>query len=133
MSARGKGAAGRHGRGPSQRMARINALLRELTAEELERISDTDDRLALLTVTGVACEADLRHATVFLDSVPPDSAEALEEARIRLQAAIGRQAHLKRTPQLRFERDPAIVAAEVVEEALRRSRRDGGEKGQGGA
>ncbi len=107
-------------------MARVNALLAELVAEALERIADTDDRLPLLTVTGVDCEADLRRAAVYLDSVPEGCSEALEEARVRLQAAIGRQAHLKRTPQLHFCQDPATVAAQVIEEALRRAAERGG-------
>ena len=36
------------------------------------------------------------------------SSEALAEHRVRLQAAIGRQVRLKRTPQLSFVADPAV-------------------------
>ena len=39
--------------------------------------------------------------------------------RVRLQAAISSQVRLKRTPQLRFEPDPAIAAGERVEDILR--------------
>ena len=44
------------------RMARVNEVVREVIADELERLSDP--RLGLVTVTGVDVSADLRHATV---------------------------------------------------------------------
>lgn len=104
------------------RAARVNELLREILADELERIDD--DRLELVTVTGVEVEPDLRHATMFYDSLQgvegdPVVLEALGEVRHRLQGAIGRQARLKRTPELAFEPDPAVRAAQRVEEVLR--------------
>ena len=104
------------------RAARVNELLREILADELERIDD--DRLELVTVTGVEVEPDLRHATMFYDSLQgvegdPVVLEALGEERHRLQGAIGRQARLKRTPELAFEPDPAVRAAQRVEEVLR--------------
>jgi ribosome-binding factor A len=46
-------------------------------------------------------------------------AEALAEHRARLQAAIGRQAHLKRTPELVFRQDTVIRQAERIEEIIR--------------
>jgi len=93
-------------------------------ADALERLRDDDDRLALLTVTGVNVDADLRHATVFMASLPEGASAVLESKRGELQAAIAREVRLKRTPTLSFAADPAIAAAERVEEALRRARRD---------
>ncbi len=101
------------------RTARINELLREVLAEELELIEDKDDRLGMLTITAVATEADLRHATVFLSSLPEDAEEALAQHRPRLQAAIGKQVRMKRTPQLSFEVDSGVTQGERVEEILR--------------
>ncbi|MHB1485937.1 MAG: ribosome-binding factor A [Acidimicrobiales bacterium] len=100
------------------RSARVNELLREVLAEELERVADSDDRLGLLTVTAVSTDPDLRHATVYLASLPEAAAEALEELRVRLQAAIARQARLKRTPLLAFAPDPAIASGRRVEDIL---------------
>ena len=107
---------------PYPRLARVNSLVREILAEEIERLADADERLALATITDVACEADLRHAIVYLASLSPGAAEALEERRSALQRAIASQVRLKRTPALSFAVDPAIVAAERIEEALRRRR-----------
>ena len=101
------------------RMARVNEVLREVLADEVELVAAADPRLELLTVTGVACEADLRHATVLFASLSEAASEGLEQARPRLQAAIARQVRMRRTPQLTFEADPAIAYGERVEEILR--------------
>ena len=112
------------------RTARVNELLREVLAEELERLADADDRLELLTVTGVEVDVDLRHATVLFSSLPENAADALQLARVRLQAAVARQIRLKRTPQLAFVVDPAVVAGDRVEDILREIR--GSEQVPGG-
>lgn len=106
------------------RTARINEVLREVVADELERLADEDPRLDLLTVTHVEAEPDLRHATVLLASLPDEAVEALAEHRVGIQAAIGRQVRLKRTPQLAFEADPAVATGQRVEEILRGLKHD---------
>lgn len=108
------------------RTARVNEVLREIVAEELERIGGEDERLYLATVTAVEADPDLRQATVLLASISEDAAVALEENRIALQAAIGRQVRLKRTPRLAFEPDPAIASGQRVEEILRGLQDDAG-------
>ncbi|HVF75121.1 MAG TPA: ribosome-binding factor A [Acidimicrobiales bacterium] len=108
------------------RTARVNEVLREIVAEELERIGGEDDRLYLATVTAVQADPDLRQATVLLASISEDAAVALEENRIALQAAIGRQVRLKRTPKLAFEADPAIASGQRVEDILRGLQDDAG-------
>ena len=102
------------------RTRRVNQLLREVIADEIERLADADERLRLLTVTEVSTSPDLRNATVFLSSLSEEAAEALDERRIAIQAALGRQSHMKRTPKLRFEVDPAVVHGSAIDEALRR-------------
>lgn len=101
------------------RSARVNEVLREVLAEELERLSDADDRLRLLTITAVECDPDLRHAAVLFSSLEKEAVDALAEVRIRLQAAVSRQVHLKRTPQLRFTVDPAVAEGNRIEDILR--------------
>ena len=112
----------RSGGGPRgyARMARVNELCREILADELERIDD--DRLELVTVTHVAVDPDLRHATVSfsrLDRDVEEAKEALAAVRPRLQGAIARQARLKRTPELRFVVDDVLLRAERIEDLLR--------------
>ncbi len=95
-----------------------------MLGDALERLRDDDDRLALLTVTGVTTDPDLRHATVYMASLPAGALVALEVRRPELQASIAREVRLKRTPTLSFVADPAVAAGERVEEALRRIRHD---------
>ena len=102
------------------RTARVNELCQEIVAEELERIDD--ERLELVTITHVGVDPDLRRALVEFSSLgedEPEAAEALAEHRLRLQAAIGRQARLKRTPELRFKADELIGRSTRIEELLR--------------
>ena len=120
---RGPGPAGtRGGAERYPRTARVNQVLQEVIAEELERLVDADDRLRLTTVTAVATEPDLRHAVVFVDSLSEERRAALDDRRVHLQAAIARQVRLKRTPRLSFQADPAVASGERVESMLRRLR-----------
>jgi ribosome-binding factor A len=112
------------------RTARLNHLIHEIVAEELERIDD--ERLGFLTVVAVEVERDLRRAVVWYTTLdapaggPDDGhdadgrlADALEGHRARIQSAIARQAHIRRTPELSFQPDLVIRQAERVEEILR--------------
>jgi ribosome-binding factor A len=117
------------------RTARLNHLVHEIVAEELERLDD--DRLGFFTVVAVEVEPDMRRATVWYTSLSegddPDTPgagtaqvdgghavlAALADHRPRLQSAIARQAHLKRTPELIFRPDTVIRQAERLEEILR--------------
>ncbi len=102
------------------RAVRVNESLREVLADTLERLTDTDERLGLLTITGVECDPDLRHARVLFSSLDDEMLTVLSGSRVRLQSAISQQVRLKRTPQLRFEADPAIAAGNRIEDILRR-------------
>lgn len=109
------------------RTARLNRLFQEILADELELIDD--DRLEMVTIMSVDCEGDLRHATVYYDTlggVDDDATvlAAFEEARHRLQGAIGRQARVKRTPELVFKPDEVARSAARLEEVLRSLRDD---------
>ena len=106
------------------RIARVNHVVQEVVADELERIDD--DRLDLVTVTGVKVDPDLRHAVVWTSSLSEGAAEALSQHRVRLQAAIGRQLRMKRTPELSFRADPAVASGKRVEDILRGLEKDRG-------
>ncbi|HEY3810275.1 MAG TPA: ribosome-binding factor A [Acidimicrobiales bacterium] len=101
------------------RSVRVNEILREVLADSLERLVDTDERLAMLTITGVDCDPDLRRALVLFSSLDDDEQAALADMRIRLQAAISREVRLKRTPLLRFGADPAVAAGGRIEDIIR--------------
>lgn len=103
------------------RTARVNELLREILGEALERIDD--ERLELVSITGVVVNPELTDAVVHYSSLggeEDDAAilEAFADLRIRLQAAVGRQARLRRTPELRFAPDSGVRAGERLEHLL---------------
>lgn len=103
------------------RMDRVNQVVQEVLGDELERIDD--ERLELVTITGVRVEPGLSHAVVWFSSLsrgdPEGAAVALGEYRIRMQSAIARQLRLRGTPLLTFVPDPAIALGSRVEELLR--------------
>lgn len=102
------------------RTARINEVVREALAEELERMSDP--RLSMVTVTGVDVTRDLRHAKVYYAALGRHDDEietALRKATPHLRGVLGRQVRLKYLPELEFLLDPAIEQGQRVEEILR--------------
>jgi ribosome-binding factor A len=102
---------------------RVNQVLRQVVAEELERLADADE-LPMVTVTSVDVAPDLRTAVIYLASLSEETAVVLEERRKHLQKLIGLQMTIKRTPRLTFQADPAIVAGSRVEELLRGLQRE---------
>ena len=76
------------------RTLRVNELVREIAADEIERLDD--ERLELVAITSVEVDPDLRRAVVWFDSLLGEAKddevlEALGDARVAIQAAIGRQ------------------------------------------
>ncbi len=120
------------GTAPYPRALRVNQVLRQILAEELERLADADERLRMVTVTAVETAPDLRNARVYLSSLSEEAAEALTERRAQLQRQVGRQVRMKRTPLLEFAVDPAVVAGRRVDDALRRIRDQRPDAGPGG-
>ena len=104
---------------PYSRSLRVNQVLRQVVADEIERLADADERLRLVTLTSVETTSDLRQATVYLSSLSDDAAVALEERRIQVQKAVARQTKFKRTPLLSFVQDPAVVSGNRIEDLLR--------------
>jgi ribosome-binding factor A len=100
------------------RALRVNQVLRQVVAEELERLADADE-LPMVTVTSVEVAPDMRTAVVYLASLSEETAVVLEERRGHLQKLIGVQMTMKRTPRLSFRADPAHAAGSRVEELLR--------------
>ncbi len=101
------------------RTARLNELLREIIASQIDRIDD--DRMGWVSVSGVDVDTELTLARVYLSSLEDDmtgSVEVLEEHRGAIKKAIGDQARLRRVPDLLFITDPAIQSGGRVEEIL---------------
>jgi len=111
----------------SGRVRKIESQLKEIVGEEVATLSDPRIQ-GLVTITGVRVSPDLAHARVFYSVLAGEDAEAaqdgLQSAAGRIQAAVGVQTRLKRTPRLRFEPDPVVQQAARIESALRGVRSD---------
>lgn len=105
----------------SPRMLKVNSVLKEVLADEIERMSD--GRLEFVSVTGVNTAPDLRHAIVYVDVLGEgdreDALNALKGAARRLQSTIARQVRIKYTPTLEFELDRGVLEGERIDAILR--------------
>lgn len=104
------------------RVARVNHLIQEVLAEEIELIDDDD--LELITVTGCDVSPDLRHAKVFISAMGNDEKRekalvALEEHRGRLKRAMSKSTRMKFLPDLHFMGDPSIDTGFAIEVAIK--------------
>ncbi|MEN3312133.1 MAG: ribosome-binding factor [Actinomycetota bacterium] len=92
-------------------MRRVNESVRQVLSEAIGQLKDP--RIGFVTITGVETSTDLRHARVYLSVLGAERKRAqtlagLQAARSMLQAQLGRELRLKRTPQLTFEYDPSV-------------------------
>ncbi len=104
------------------RTARLSETLREVIADELNKIDD--DRLGFVTITSVDVDSEMNRGIVYYDSIQgvdgdEQILEALNEYRKRLQSVIADQVRARRTPILQFRPDDAIRAAQRIDEVLR--------------
>jgi ribosome-binding factor A len=95
----------------TDRMRRVNESVRQVLSEAIGQLKDP--RIGFVTITGVETSTDLRHARVYLSVLGTERKRAqtlagLQAARSLLQAQLGRELRLKRTPQLAFEYDPSV-------------------------
>jgi ribosome-binding factor A len=95
----------------ADRMRRVNESVRAVLAEAVGELKDP--RIGFVTVTGVKTAPDLRTAIVFVSVLGNEkkrelSMVGLDSALGVLQARIGRELRLKRTPQLTFQYDRSV-------------------------
>jgi ribosome-binding factor A len=95
----------------SERMRRVNESVRAVVAEGVRELKDP--RIGLVTVTSVSVTSDLREATVYVSVLGGDrkrraTIAGLESAHGVLQAKLGRELSLRRTPTLTFAYDDSV-------------------------
>src|SRR5919205_994561 len=95
----------------AERMRRVNESIRQVLSEGVGQLKDP--RIGFVTITGVETSPDLRHARVYVSVLGNErkrerALEGLQAAHGVLQARLGRELRMKRTPQLAFEYDPTV-------------------------
>jgi ribosome-binding factor A len=93
------------------RMRRVDEAVREVLSTNLGDLNDP--RVGFVTVTGVETSPDLSHARVYVSVLGADQERqaglaGLESARGFLQARVGEELRMKRTPTLEFSYDESI-------------------------
>ena len=88
-------------------------------------------------MTGVDVSADLWFARVFVEPHGSEDEQArtlagLARAAPFLRSVLGRELHIRRMPELRFERDTSIEAGQRIE-AILKEVLPGGDEGNGHA
>jgi ribosome-binding factor A len=83
-----------------------------------------DPGVGFVTLTRVVVTPDLQQARVYYTSLGDDktqanSARALERAAPFLRRQIGARLRLRRTPELRFERDESVAGQDRIEQLLK--------------
>jgi ribosome-binding factor A len=105
------------------RPSRVSEEFREILAEEIPKLKDP--RIGFVTVTQVRVTPDLRMARVFYTAMGDEkerraTAAGLRSARPHLRQVIGHQVRMKTLPDLQFEEDASIEAAERIERVIRK-------------
>ena len=111
---------------PSGRMRRVDEAVREVLSGYMTG-GLKDPRVGFVTVTGVRTSPDLSHARVFVSVLGSDderreALDGLDSSRGYLQAKVGEELRMKRTPTLEFSYDESIdrgmrISALLDEEA----------------
>lgn len=104
------------------RMRRVNSIVRQVLAEQVELLKDP--RLGFVSITGVDTAPNLRRAVVYFSSLDqstiPETQAALDAAAPRLRRVLGSQVRMKYIPALEFKPDHGITEGERIDAALRK-------------
>ena len=105
------------------RTDRISQTIREIVATQLERIGD--ERLDMVTVTGVTVDSDLNTAKVYYSAIVAEAdgrleavAEAFDDVRWPIQKVVNRSITARKTPQVMFLPDEVLSAALRIEDIV---------------
>src|SRR5215470_19910326 len=105
----------------SERMRRVNESIRQVLSEGVGQLKDP--RIGFVTVTGVETSPDLRHARVYVSVLGSNverqaALDGLQSSAGFLQAKVGEELRMKRTPTLEFEYDDSIDRGMRISELL---------------
>jgi ribosome-binding factor A len=105
----------------SQRISRINALLRREVSEQMRRYYRSET--AAITISDVDCATDLRHAKIYFSVLGDDAAIRDAEALFRrigkdLRQRVSKHVILKYFPHFEFIYDPSLERGAEINDLL---------------
>ena len=125
------------------RTARVNEVMLEVLADELERHVGPAPRAGdahrreghprSRLRDGLLLDARRHDRRRAARRSPSDAGDALQPAAPHLRGLVGRQMRIRQVPRLTFEPDPGIVAGQRIEEILRGIHHDADAQDEAGA
>ena len=104
----------------SQRIQRVNELLKQEISQLLLKEIDFDD--VLVTITNVDTSPDLKNCKVKISVIPTEknklALEIIKKNIYHLQQALNKRISLKFNPKISFEIDQIEAKAQRIEEIL---------------
>ncbi len=105
----------------SQRITRINELLRREVSEQMRRYYRADS--AAITISDVDCSTDLRHARIYFSVLGDEAAIAEANALFRkigkdLRQRVSKHVILKYFPRFEFIYDPSLERGAGINDIL---------------
>lgn len=106
---------------PSDRIVRINELMRQEIANVVQKDFEFSD--ALVTINAVEISPDLRDGCVYVGIIgsaigQKKALELLEKGRVDIQAQVSKRVKLRLTPKLRFQQDTSAERATDILKVL---------------
>lgn len=111
-----------------RRVFKVAERVRELIAEELQRVADP--RFHLVTITSAVVSPDLRHVKIYWMATGDaerhsEVSEAFEGAHGMFKRTLGRALGTKFVPEIRFYYDDTLDASDEVDRLLAKIRTPG--------
>ena len=107
---------------PSERILKINNLIRDVVGKVLLAEFRPEDDTALITVMRAEVSPTLEHATVYISVLPDDHGTAvlaeLKKQIYHLQQVINKQLVMRPVPKIKFEIDMTEANASRIEKLL---------------
>ncbi|AKJ63351.1 30S ribosome-binding factor RbfA [Kiritimatiella glycovorans] len=115
----------------SQRMIRVNELLKRQISEDLYHLHNPPVKPGEITVTRVDTSADLRQARVYISVIQGEekrqqAVDYLNKRHGELQRLVMKRVRLKYTPRFEFEADPTLEEGDRVLKLLEEMEESGG-------
>jgi ribosome-binding factor A len=104
------------------RAERVRAQIKQVLAEEVERLRDPG--LGYVTITEVTMAPDLRHAKAYYtvlgeEVVQAATRDAMQRATKHLRSVIAQQVRLRYTPTLELLEDPVPERVDRIDQLIR--------------
>jgi ribosome-binding factor A len=113
----------------SRRVRRVERLVKEVL-DEILRLKIKGQPLPMLSITMVKVTADLRYARVYISALMGENetvkaVERLDKMKGYIRSLLGKQMHVRYTPEIRFLADDSIAQGNRILDLMKEIDVDG--------